>query len=73
MLGHLIGGMRYTKINEQQTTFPILTNRMMFRGYGFNLKKGRATSLIETWDGNESGTKLGGMGHIFEWFYGGIA
>ncbi|MCM4170782.1 alpha-L-rhamnosidase [Arenibacter sp. TNZ] len=58
------------KNNEQQLLFD-MTNRDDVPGYGYQLKKG-ATSLIETWDGNESWNQLA-MGHIFEWFYGGIA
>lgn len=40
-------------------------------GYGYMLKKG-ATALVETWDGKASQNQLA-MGHILEWFYGGIA
>ena len=50
-----------------------MTNRDDVPGYGYQLKKG-ATSLHETWDANynNSWNQLA-MGHILEWFYGGIA
>ena len=57
--------------NDQQQLLFEMTNRDDVPGYGYQLKKG-ATSLIETWNGNESWNQLA-MGHIFEWFYGGIA
>jgi len=57
--------------NDQQQLLFDMTNRDDVPGYGYQLKKG-ATSLIETWDGSASWNQLA-MGHIMEWFYGGIA
>ena len=57
--------------NGQEQLLFDMTNRDDIPGYGYQLKKG-ATSLIETWDGRKSWNQLA-MGHIFEWFYGGIA
>ena len=58
------------KNGYQQLLFEMI-NRDDIPGYGYMLKKG-ATSLIESWGGGGSWNQLA-MGHIFEWFYGGIA
>jgi alpha-L-rhamnosidase len=58
------------KNNYGQVLFD-MNNRDDVPGYGYQLKKG-ATSLAETWEGTESWNQLA-MGHILEWFYGGIA
>tara|TARA_R110002050_G_scaffold113787_3_gene228871 strand:+ start:18938 stop:21682 length:2745 start_codon:yes stop_codon:yes gene_type:complete len=58
------------KNNYEQLLFD-MNNRDDIPGYGYQLKKG-ATSLVETWDGTRSWNQLA-MGHILEWFYGGIA
>ena len=57
--------------NGQEQLLFDMTNRDDVPGYGYQLKMG-ATSLIETWNGTDSWNQLA-MGHIFEWFYGGIA
>jgi hypothetical protein len=57
--------------NGHSNTLYDMTNRDDVPGYGYLLKKG-ATSLVETWDGRFSQNQLA-MGHILEWFHGGIA
>lgn len=47
-----------------------MTNRDDKRGYAFQLMKGN-TALAETWDGGASQNQLA-MGHILEWFHGGL-
>lgn len=58
------------KNNQGQLLFD-MNNRDDVPGYGYQLKKG-ITSLAETWEGTQSWNQLA-MGHILEWFYGGIA
>ena len=57
--------------NDRADVLYNITNRDDAPGYGYLLKKG-ATSLPETWDGKYSQNQLA-MGHILEWFYGGIS
>ncbi|CAG5006275.1 Alpha-L-rhamnosidase [Dyadobacter sp. CECT 9275] len=57
--------------NGHPETLFAMTNRDDVPGYGYLLKKG-ATALVETWDGKSSQNQLA-MGHILEWFHGGIA
>lgn len=57
--------------NGYPNTLFNMTHRNDVPGYGFLLKKG-ATALVETWDGKLSQNQLA-MGHILEWFHGGIA
>jgi len=47
-----------------------MTNRDDKRGYAYQLNRGN-TALAETWDGNASQNQLA-MGHILEWFHGGL-
>lgn len=56
--------------NGHPETLFKMTNRDDVPGYGYLLKKG-ATALVETWDGKSSQNQLA-MGHILEWFHGGI-
>jgi alpha-L-rhamnosidase len=56
--------------NGHENTLYNITNRDDVPGYGYMLKKG-ATALVETWDGRASQNQLA-MGHILEWFHGGI-
>ncbi len=56
--------------NGNPETLFNMTNRNDVPGYGYLLKKG-ATALVETWDGRSSQNQLA-MGHILEWFHGGI-
>lgn len=48
-----------------------ITHRQEVPGYAYQLNLG-ATSLAETWDGKYSQNQLA-MGHIWEWFFEGIA
>ena len=57
--------------NGHAETLFNMTNRDDVPGYGYLLKRG-ATALVETWDGKSSQNQLA-MGHILEWFHGGIA
>jgi alpha-L-rhamnosidase len=57
--------------NGHPETLFNMTNRDDVPGYGYLLKRG-ATALVETWDGKASQNQLA-MGHILEWFHGGIA
>lgn len=57
--------------NGQEQLLFDMTSRDDVPGYAYQLKKG-ITALSETWEGNLSNNQLA-MGHIFEWFYGGIA
>jgi hypothetical protein len=57
--------------NDYEQVLFDMNNRDDVPGYGYQLKQG-ATSLAETWEGSASMNQLA-MGHILEWFYGGIA
>lgn len=48
-----------------------MNNRDDVPGYGYQLKQG-ATTLTETWTGNEISRNHLMLGHLMEWFYEGI-